>query len=123
MARLLETRQTVAPSMTNAVLNFCAAAALIALFSEDPGEYLLHTSGPAILAGALVFLAACVLVFVKPRLSHALCLAAGLTVLSAFVRSQIAREPYNSWIALNFSTPLGNFPYAIARGRHWWSVF
>ena len=91
--------------MTSAVLNFCTANALIALSSKDPGEYVLHTSGPAILAGKVAFLAASVLVFVKPKLSHAICLAGGLTVLSAFVWSQIAREPYSSWIALNFSTP------------------
>jgi len=91
--------------MTVAVLNFCTAAALITLFSRDPSEYLWGLKGFSILAGAVAFLGACVLVFVKPRLGYAICLAAGAMVLSVFVRSQIAREPYNSWIALNFSSP------------------
>ncbi len=88
-----------------AVLRLCTAAALIALFSRDPGKYLSSVEGLAIPAGAIAFLAACVLVFVKPRLSQAICLAAGPMVLSVFVRSEIAREPYNSWITLNFPTP------------------
>jgi hypothetical protein len=50
----------------------------------------------------LVFLCACVLVFLKPRFGYCLGLAAGLIAIPWFVRTELALDPLNSWVYLNY---------------------
>jgi hypothetical protein len=59
----------------------------------------------------LLFVSACVLLFVKDRLGYGLAMAAGLMALPVFVRTEISLAPWNSWIFLNF--PLGELPLVL----------
>jgi hypothetical protein len=60
-----------------------------------------HVAEGVAFVSPLVFLCACVLVFVRPRFGHSLGLFAGLIALPWFVWTELWLSPANSWVFLN----------------------
>ena len=92
------TRGDFGPRLTAAALFACAA--LIVSFALLQGVPFLSSRDLAVLAGPLVFLCACVLVFWRPRFGYALGLFAGLIAVTWLIWTELSFYE-SSWIFLN----------------------
>jgi hypothetical protein len=101
------------PQLSAAVLFLCTAASIGGAFLEFP-------QGPAFgsihvwdwpmkiaaAASPFVFLGASSLVFLRPRYGYRLGLVAGLMALPMFIQDELSLAPWNSWIYLNYESPI-----------------
>jgi hypothetical protein len=97
-----------------AILFACAAGTLVLLFwTFLNGHLLANLVAPAELAARmspLVFLCACVLVFVRHRLGYGLGIVAGLTALPWFIQIEFSPGTWGSWETLIYEHPLPFMP-------------
>jgi len=102
------------PALTVAVLFFCTAASISCTFLAIP-----DMAFPGIMsswdrpveviaeASPLVLICASILVF-RHRLGYGLGLIAGLIALPWFVRTELSLAPWNSWVFLNYESPMSS---------------
>ncbi len=102
-----------------ALLFLCAAATAVASQRLRSGFHLSLWDPWAELAAELspfALLSACALVIVRPRWGYALGLLAGLLAFPWFVRTEFSDGQFNSWVFLNYESPMfgGPEPYLTA---------
>jgi hypothetical protein len=111
MGRFWEGHQEVVPKIVAAFLFVCSTVVSFACLSETPwdsplfdpslhGGYLARAMASA---SPLIFLSACVFIFLKPRLGYLLGLLAGLAALPWLVWSELSLNPWNSWVLLTLA--------------------
>jgi hypothetical protein len=106
-----EARGEIAPRLTPAILFFCAAAGIAWAFLIGgdmmfrwPLPYSERWLAIAAAASPLLFLSACVLVFLRPRFGYVLGLVGAGCVLAWVLRTEFLFGPYNSWLYLNYES-------------------
>jgi len=114
MVRALDATVEMKPTMTAAILFACTAGCIGGtIYKVLDARFLFHPGTPAELAAGVspvVFLSACALVFFRPRLGYSLGLIAGLITLPWFVQIELSPATWNSWVTLNYESPLPNPP-------------
>jgi hypothetical protein len=96
------------PKLTAAILLLCTAGSIgfLALLNDD---FLAGSDRPVEVAAKLspfVFLFASALVFFRPRVGYALGVIAGLIALPWFFQTEFSPATWNSWIILNYGSPI-----------------
>jgi hypothetical protein len=111
---ILKARYGTTPTLAAAVLFFCAAVSIACTFVAIPDMWFPGSMSSwdrpvKVLAEAssLVFICAGILVF-RHRLGYGLGLIAGLIALPWFVRTEISLAPWNSWVFLNYESPMSS---------------
>ena len=102
-----------ASKLTAAVLLLCTGVSVGCAFLITP-----HVPFPgsvsdwdrplqiAATSAPLLLLCACVLVFFRSRLGYVLGIVAGTIALPWYIHTEISLEPWNSWIFLNYESPM-----------------
>jgi hypothetical protein len=110
----LKARYGTTPTLAAAFLFFCAAVSISSTFfaipdMPFPGRTSSWERPVEVFAEAspLVFLCASILVF-RHRLGYGLGLIAGLIALPWFVRTELSLAPWNSWVFLNYESPMSS---------------
>jgi len=108
-----DAHREIRAKLTAAILFLCTAASIgfaFLKFPQGPVFGIASNWDRAVLIAAaaspLALLFACVLVFFRPRLAYGLGLCAGFTALAWFVRDEVGLGPWNSWIILNYESPI-----------------
>jgi hypothetical protein len=122
MVKSWEARSVNSPKLITAALFLFTALSTGSAFLKMPDGFPISIMSSwdhaaAIVAGAspLMFLCACVLVFFRPRFGYYLGLAAGLIAIPWFVRTELALDPLNSWVYLNFQGTMDSEVVAFLR--------
>ena len=92
-----------------AILIFCTGASQICALWTFRHGFLGRWYTPAELVAwvsPLLFLCACILVFFRSPVAYSLGIAAGVAAVPWFVRNEFSAATWNSWISLNYESPL-----------------
>jgi hypothetical protein len=92
------------------VVIFLSTAVSVCAFLIIPDPFVPSWRGVLGLGAALsplVFLGACILIFLKPRFGYTLGLLASSIALPFFVSAEVSLAPWNSWIFLNEDSSRG----------------